>query len=282
MLLLALLATDGGDVAAHHFEGGAVAAVHFDQSLEAIHGSLGRGDELGLHAGSLTLLEQDVHAFATRHLLEREERVIGFNDLGDFPREGFVDAPSAGEVLRILRIKTGRVDGDVVATGGIESTVAAADTTYLTAIGVIQNATNAGMRLYSTFDGHPVAATDVLLKYTYVGDANLDGKVDGSDYSLIDNAFIYNETHTTAPLTGWYNGDFNYDGVTDGSDYTLIDNAFNTQGASLATAVAESATTTAQIAGSGTAAVPEPATLGLMGFAAVGLLCRRMNHRRAV
>ena len=27
--------------------------------------------------------------------------------------------------------------------------------------------------------------------------------------------------------SGWSNGDFNYDGVVDGSDYSLIDNAFN-------------------------------------------------------
>ena len=61
------------------------------------------------------------------------------------------------------------------------------------------------------------------MKYTYYGDANLDGKVDASDYSLIDNGYLNH-------LTGWYNGDFNYDGVINGSDYTLIDNAFNMQG----------------------------------------------------
>ena len=27
--------------------------------------------------------------------------------------------------------------------------------------------------------------------------------------------------------TGWANGDFNYDAAVDGSDYTLMDNAFN-------------------------------------------------------
>jgi len=41
-----------------------------------------------------------------------------------------------------------------------------------------------------------------------------------------------------AQATGWLNGDFNYDGAINGSDYTLIDNAFNTQGASLAAQVA--------------------------------------------
>ena len=108
----------------------------------------------------------------------------------------------------------------------------------------------------------PVANTDVLVKYTYYGDANLDGKVDGTDYSRIDNGYLNN-------LSGWFNGDFNYDGVIDGSDYTLIDNAFNTQGASLAAAVA-----TAQIAGD-VSAVPEPVSLGLLGIGCMALLGRR-------
>jgi uncharacterized repeat protein (TIGR03803 family) len=82
---------------------------------------------------------------------------------------------------------------------------------------------------YGSFDGLALDNHAVLVKYTYYGDANLSGKVDGSDYTLIDNAF---QNH----LTGWYNGDFNYDGVVNGSDYTLIDNAFNRQGASLAVA----------------------------------------------
>jgi hypothetical protein len=79
------------------------------------------------------------------------------------------------------------------------------------------------------------------VKYTYYGDANLDGQVDGSDYTKIDNGF---NNH----LTGWLNGDFNYDSAVDGSDYTLIDNAFNQQGASAAAVIAPAgltATTTA-------------------------------------
>ncbi len=54
-----------------------------------------------------------------------------------------------------------------------------------------------------------------------LADANEDGQVNGSDYTLIDNGFNQN-------LTGWQNGDFNNDGIINGDDYTLIDNAFNT------------------------------------------------------
>jgi hypothetical protein len=144
----------------------------------------------------------------------------------------------------------------------ITSSIAAANTRHLTAVGVATG--------LSTFEGSTVANTDVLVKYTYYGDANLDGKVDGSDYSLIDSGYL-------TGATGWQNGDFNYDGVVNGSDYTLIDNAFNSQGAQLANLIASpQAISTAQIAG--TSAVPEPATLGLLGLGAMGLLARRRRR----
>jgi len=75
----------------------------------------------------------------------------------------------------------------------------------------------------STFDGQSIPTGEIIVGYTYFGDANLDGKVDGSDYSKIDYGFLHH-------LTGWANGDFNYDNVINGSDYTLMDNTFNTQG----------------------------------------------------
>jgi hypothetical protein len=115
---------------------------------------------------------------------------------------------------------------------GITSSSAATDNTHLTTLGIIQN-NQSGMALFnsnSQFDGVIPGASDILVRNTYYGDANLDGKVDGSDYSLVDNGFL-------KYLTGWFNGDFNYDGFVNGSDYTLIDNAFNTQGASLAAVI---------------------------------------------
>jgi hypothetical protein len=155
---------------------------------------------------------------------------------------------------------------------GITSSAAAANTTHLTAIGIIQNNNGSSFPIYGSFtalgsfDGYNPAVADVLIKFTYVGDANLDGKVDGSDYSLIDNGYLNN-------LTGWYNGDFNYDGIVNGSDYTLIDNAFNSQGTSLA---AIEAAPTAQFAGlPDTSAVPEPTTLSLATIASLALLKRR-------
>jgi hypothetical protein len=99
----------------------------------------------------------------------------------------------------------------------------------------------------------------VLVKYTWYGDADLSGTVDGSDYSRIDNGFLNH-------LTGWQNGDFNYDGVIDGSDYTLIDNTFNRQGASFFAAIASP---TAVVA------VPEPAMIFPSAVVFTGLVASR-------
>jgi len=70
------------------------------------------------------------------------------------------------------------------------------------------------------FDNYPATSSDVLVKYTYYGDADLNGLINGADYQLIDTGF-------GSHATDWAHGDFNYDGVVNGSDYALIDNTFN-------------------------------------------------------
>ena len=179
-------------------------------------------------------------------------------------------------------LKQGDANGTWAGTGGvgIVSSTAAANTMHNTAIGSLQN-NQGGSVIYGTaagqslFDGIAPAANDVLVKYTYYGDANLDGKVDGSDYSLIDNS--YNKEHAPGgtDITGWYNGDFNYDGKVDGSDYTLIDNAFNTQTTSLASSslVAEATNQVATVC-----AVPEPA--GALLFIAAAVCRKRLGPRK--
>ena len=156
---------------------------------------------------------------------------------------------------------------------GITSSTAAADTRHLTAIGVIQN-NQGGTAIYNSshqFLSTTPGASDILLAYTYYGDTNLDGKVDGSDYSRIDAAYLADKTNPAA-MTGWFNGDFNYDGVVNGSDYTLIDNAYNRQGAVL---TGELASTTAQV---GSSAVPEPTSMIMVALSTAALLGRRRKY----
>jgi hypothetical protein len=77
------------------------------------------------------------------------------------------------------------------------------------------------------WNGVTVDGTTVLVKYTYAGDANLDGVIDGGDYGVIDN-FVQ-----VPGASAYFNGDFNYDGVIDGGDYGIIDNNIQAQGGPL-------------------------------------------------
>jgi hypothetical protein len=74
-------------------------------------------------------------------------------------------------------------------------------------------------------------AGDVLVKYTYAGDANLDGKINILDYTRIDAGI-------SAHLNGWSNGDFNYDGKINIEDYVIIDQNIRTQGPPFSSAFA--------------------------------------------
>jgi GH18 family chitinase len=74
------------------------------------------------------------------------------------------------------------------------------------------------------WNGQTVDSTSILIKYTYAGDANLDGMISGDDYSAIDfNAGVAN-------AFGYFNGDFNYDGIISGDDYSTIDFNYRAQG----------------------------------------------------
>ncbi len=155
--------------------------------------------------------------------------------------------------------------GGVWTGTGITSS-SAATTSNNTAVAVELNNDGNGNTLLSSFDGQTVANTDVLVKYTFNGDANLDGVVNGSDYTLIDNSF-----NTGAPAT-WRDGDFNYDGVINGDDYILLDNAFNFEG-SASYAATFIAGPTAQVS-----SVPEPSSVAALILGSTTLLSRRRRH----
>ncbi|MCY2951955.1 MAG: putative Ig domain-containing protein [Planctomycetota bacterium] len=100
---------------------------------------------------------------------------------------------------------------------GISSSTAKADKTGMTGLGI---------RLLGN--------GNVLVKYTWDGDGNLDGVVNADDYFMIDSGYILQ-------AKGYQNGDFNYDGVIDADDYFLIDSAYIGQSGVLAASKPEAA-----------------------------------------
>ncbi len=194
---------------------------------------------------------------------------LGTNDLD------VINAGPAGLTTITNQIQSGFANGAWNGPG-INSSAAAA-ISHLTALGVILNNNTYGTANGSlgTFDTINPGANDVLVKYTYYGDANLDGIDNAADYLAIDNGFQNN-------LTGWQNGDFNYDGLINGDDYTLIDNAFNSQSANplaLSGSPTEMiATDTAQIATPSSTAIPEPSLLAPLLFGVIPVLRRRRRQ----
>jgi hypothetical protein len=67
----------------------------------------------------------------------------------------------------------------------------------------------------STFDGVTLGGNAVLVKYTVVGDTNLDGIVNGTDYNTVLRNF-------DSSGQTWTGGDFGYSGTVTGADYNDV------------------------------------------------------------
>ncbi|WP_428938950.1 beta strand repeat-containing protein [Fontivita pretiosa] len=136
--------------------------------------------------------------------------------------------------------------------------------------------------IYTDFAGvSGLGGGEVLIKFTYFGDADLSGSIDATDYSLIDNGYVNT-------LSGWINGDFDYSGVIDATDYALIDNAYVNQAGPLAEALIAEHTKlfggeyVAALRAVQAGVIPEPASLGLLLGAAWSLQRpRRAQNRRS-
>jgi hypothetical protein len=119
-----------------------------------------------------------------------------------------------------------------------------------------------------------LSSGQIEVMYTLLGDANLDGLVNGSDFNIL--AANFNQS-----ITGWDQGDFNYDGLVNAADFNDLAANFN-QGASGAASAGDVAALDAFAAANGlslpTSSVPEPASAVMIVMAATGILCRR-RHR---
>jgi hypothetical protein len=167
---------------------------------------------------------------------------------------------TAGDVGAITALIASGRNGGAWNGNGIITSLASGNFTTL-AIATAQQAGRGG----GTFAGLSVADGDVLVMFTYGGDANLDGTINIDDYGRID-------TSVGIGLTGWYNGDFNYDGNINIDDYGIIDVNVGIQGSPFSTSEG--------VAALAPTAVPEPTVGGIIALSAVHLLGRRQSRRR--
>jgi len=129
-----------------------------------------------------------------------------------------------------------------------------------TGLGVMRNvlnqqvaynaSTNVGS--LSTFDGLTLTGGEILVKFTWNGDLNLDGQFTAMDFALMDAGMA--GTKQPDNLPGWAFGDLNYDGVTNATDSGLMSSAYTV------------------FKTNSSLALPEPSTLLLGIFGLIGLL----------
>ncbi|HYO08237.1 MAG TPA: autotransporter-associated beta strand repeat-containing protein [Tepidisphaeraceae bacterium] len=173
-------------------------------------------------------------------------------------------------------VQSGYAGGAWTGTGIVTSHADAAPAAHLTSLAVAS--ASELNRVGQTFGGQVLAAGDMIVLYTYGGDANLDRKLNGDDYFQIDS-------YVNAPgASGWTKGDFDYNGKINGDDYFILDSNIGRQSAAaipvgqpLGGGIADSAAAAGGIDG-GVTAVPEPASLGVLLTATCGLLARRRRR----
>ncbi|MDD4890488.1 MAG: autotransporter-associated beta strand repeat-containing protein [Phycisphaerae bacterium] len=183
---------------------------------------------------------------------------------------------------------------------GIKSTAAAADVfTYGIGSADLQALNDWGVLFgRTTFGDYALGGNldTTLVRYTYAGDANLDGKVTREDYFFIDIAWDNwhdengrlkspSDPSVDPTMVGWMWGDFNNDGQLTGSDYFLIDITFDAYANGVILPLDSPPLTGGSLFGGQSGvlevqSVPEPATLALLAMGVAGFAGRAIRRRR--
>ncbi len=104
-----------------------------------------------------------------------------------------------------------------------------ADPSGATGLAVTVN-DNGASAILTSFGGENVDDQDVLVMYTYQGDANLDGRINADDYFQIDQGY---RLQSDPAYRNYHGGDFDLSGAITADNFYLIDRSFLHQGASL-------------------------------------------------
>jgi autotransporter-associated beta strand protein len=142
------------------------------------------------------------------------------------------------------------------------------------AIGSMSNSNSAGAAIYPTFMGLAgLDGSETLLRYTRIGDLNLDGAVSIADFLALASNF-----NATTGAT-WQKGDVNYDGSITIADFLALAGNFgqSVSGEFIPITASDLAILDDFAASIGFSTVPEPVALGLPALATLAL--RRSRSR---
>jgi hypothetical protein len=117
---------------------------------------------------------------------------------------------------------------------GIRTTTAGSADPHIATLAAIVNDRGNGTPILTQLDGQTVDVNTILFKYTYNGDADLNGFVNADDYAQIDAGYA-----NRATAKGFRNGDFDYSGSINADDYFLIDQAMSSQASPMSAAASE-------------------------------------------
>jgi hypothetical protein len=174
----------------------------------------------------------------------------------------YADSPAVSPLAATTALLNSGYNSGAQTGAGIVSSTAAADPTH--AIGIAEASDLAAIpAIFGTVD-----STTVLLRYTYKGDANIDGAVNFADLVLL--AQNYNLA------SRWFKGDFNYSGVTDFADLVSLAQNYNQGTAGVVGDLSTFGDSFAADWALAQTLVPEPTSL-----AAVGLLGVMLRRRRS-
>jgi hypothetical protein len=214
----ALVAWSGADTINVNSDSIGSATVHFSTSHELA--------ALNIRAGGTAVMDPSFDGSGVIHMDALSIAAGGKLDLAD--NALLLDYTGASQLPAVqAMINSARNGGAWNGATGIGSSSAAAHTPRNTTLGAMSAGDFKGIYgTKATFAGWYFDDTTVLVKYTYYGDTDFNGKVNFDDYVRTDNGF---NNH----LSGWVNGDSDANGRVDFDDYVLIDLAFNTQSGTL-------------------------------------------------
>jgi autotransporter-associated beta strand protein len=154
----------------------------------------------------------------------------------------------------------------LVSGGKLKASAASFASAPYTTLAVFSNDAGNGTPFFSSYDGiGSLSTSDVIVKYTYVGDTNLDGVLDGSDYKRVLEGYVTGQS-------GWLAGDVdNSGGAVTSADFTAFYNAYTYYSTHTQTSLGSGADSE-----STTAAIPEPGTAALL----VPMMCAFSRRRR--